>query len=71
MRMVSEVVEIIEKKNDGFGSYAAGSLSLDCWMESDVHFNICRACWREETDAETDGVHVLIPSLDGFAINES
>jgi len=40
MRMVSEVVEIIEKKNNGFGSYAAGNLSLDCWMESDVHFNV-------------------------------
>ena len=71
MRMVSEVVEMIEKKNDGFVSYAAGSLSLDCWMESDAHFNICRACWREETYAETDGTRGLIPSLDGFAINES
>ena len=69
--MVSEAVEIVEKKNNGFGSYAAGSLSLDCWMESDVHFNICRACWREETGAETDGIHGLIPSLDGFASNES
>lgn len=38
--MVSEVVEIIEKKNNSFVSYAAGSLSLNCWMESGAYFNI-------------------------------